>query len=142
MNVTRRTVAVAASLAAGAAVVSLVPTAAAAGAAAGTAAGAKSAITVRASDHHEVDPGEQFVLRGRMSSQGSPVAGATVRVQAYRAGGWEPLSGAVVRTGSDGRYRVRVVLFSGGDRDLRVVGRPESDRIRVARGYTVVRVLG
>ena len=138
MNVIRRTVAVAASLAAGATVVSLTPTAAAAEAA----AGAKSAITVRASDHHEVDPGEQFVLRGRMSSQGSPVAGATVRVQAYRDGGWEPLSGAVVRTGSDGRYRVRVVLFSGGDRDLRVVGRPESDRIRVARGYTVVRVLG
>ena len=138
MNVIRRTVAVAASLAAGATVVSLTPTAAAAEAA----AVAKSAITVRASDHHEVDPGEQFVLRGRMSSQGSPVAGATVRVQAYRDGGWEPLSGAVVRTGSDGRYRVRVVLFSGGDRDLRVVGRPESDRIRVARGYTVVRVLG
>jgi len=138
MNVVRRTVAVATSLAAGATVVSLAPTTAAAEAA----AGAKSAITVRASDRHEVDPGEQFVLRGRMSSQGSPVAGAIVRVQAYRGSGWEPLSGAVVRTGSDGRYRVRVVLFSGGDRDLRVVGRPESDRIRVARGYTVVRVLG
>ena len=137
MNVIRRTVAVAASLAAGATVVSLTPTAAAAEAA----AGAKSAITVRASDHHEVDPGEQFVLRGRMSSQGSPVAGATVRVQAYRDGGWEPLSGAVVRTGSDGRYRVRVVLFSGGDRDLRVVGRPESDRIWVAPGYTVIPLL-
>ena len=138
MNVIRRTVAVAASLAAGATVVSLTPTAAAAEAA----AGAKSAITVRASDHHEVDPGEQFVLRGRMSSQGSPVAGATVRVQAYRDGGWEPLSGAVVRPRSDRPYRRRVVVLSGGDRDLRVVGRPESDRIRVARGYTVVRVLG
>lgn len=137
MNTFRRAVAVAATLVAGASVVGLAPTTAAAAAAA-----RNSTITVRASDHHEVDPGEQFVLRGRMSSQGHAVPGATVRVQAFRDRGWHPLSGAVVRTNSDGRYRVRVVLQSGGDRDLRVVGRPKSDRIRVARAYTVVRVLG
>jgi len=135
MNTNRRAVAVAAGLAAGASLIGLAPATAAA-------AARNSTITVRASDHHEVDPGEQFVLRGRMSSRGHAVPGAAVRVQAFRGGGWHPLSGAVVRTGSDGRYRVRVVLQSGGDRDLRVVGRPRSDRIRVARAYTVVRVLG
>jgi hypothetical protein len=137
MNSFRRTVAVAAVLTAGTSVVALTPTTAAA-----APGGRNSTITVHASDHHEVDPGEQFILRGRMSSQGYAVPGATVRVQTFRDGGWEPLSGAVVQTGSDGRYRVRVVLQSGGDRDLRVVGRPKSDRIQVARAYTVVRVLG
>jgi hypothetical protein len=101
----------------------------------------RSRITVRASDY-EVRPGEQFILRGRMASEGNPVAGATVRVQSYRADGWEAVRGAVVETGSDGRYRVRVILQSGGDRDLRVVGNPDQDHIRIARAYTVVRVLG
>ena len=137
MNTIRRAVAVAATLAAGTSIIGLAPTTAAAAAQA-----RNSTITVRASDHHEVDPGEQFILHGRMSSQGYAVPGATVRVQAFRDHGWEPLSGAVVHTGSDGRYRVRVILQSGGDRDLRVVGRPKSDRIQVARAYTVVRVLG
>jgi hypothetical protein len=57
-------------------------------------------------------------------------------------GGWENLSGAVVSTNSEGRYRVRVILFAGGDRDLRVVGNPAGDDIRNSRAYTVVRVLG
>ena len=81
---------------------------------------ASSRVTLRASDH-EVDPGEQFVLRGRMTSEGDAVAGSPVRVQAYRAGGWVSLRGAVVSTNDNGYYRVRVVLSSGGDRDLRVV---------------------
>lgn len=136
MHTIRPAASVAVTLAA-ACVVGTAPTTAAA-----AVEGRPSTITVRASDHHEVDPGEQFVLRGRMSSQGHPVSGADVRVQAFRDGTWHPLSGALVQTGADGRYRVRVVLQSGGDRDLRVVGRPRSERIRVARGYTVVRVLG
>jgi len=49
------------------------------------------------------------------------------------------LSSGPVRTG---RYRVRVVLQSGGDRDLRVVGNPVDAGVRLARAYTVVRVLG
>lgn len=101
----------------------------------------RSRITLHASDH-EVDPGEQFILRGRMASDGDPLSGATVRVQTYRNGGWEAVRGAVVQTGSDGRYRVRVILQSGGDRDLRVVGNPRQDDIRISRAYTVVRVLG
>ena len=77
-----------------------------------------------------------------MASEGHALSGATVRVQTYRNGDWAPVRGAVVKTGSDGRYRVRVILESGGDRDLRVVGNPWQDDIRISRDYTVVRVLG
>jgi hypothetical protein len=136
MSTTRRTAALVATLAASASVLTMAPADAAP-----TADAAKSRITVRASDY-EVDPGAQFVLRGRMISDGDAVEGARVRVQAYRDGGWHNLRGAVVSTNDEGRYRVRVVLSSGGDRDLRVVGNPAGDTIRNARGYTVVRVLG
>lgn len=111
----------------------------AAPAAAAAADPAASRISIRPSDYNP-DQGEQFLLRGRMTSDGDPVAGVKVRVQTYRAGGWEPLPGAVVTTNDEGRYRVRVVLFQDGDRDLRVVANPAGDTIRTARGYTVVRV--
>lgn len=123
-----------AAVATTAAVLSVAPAATAATA-------ASSRITVRASDY-EVDPGEQFLLRGRLTSDGAAVPGATVRVQTWRNGGWVRIPGAVVSTDRDGRYRVRIVLSSGGDRDLRVVGNPVGDDIRTARTATVVRVLG
>jgi hypothetical protein len=100
---------------------------------------APSRISVRASDYNP-DQGEQFRLRGRMLSEGNPVAGVKVRVQTFRDGGWVPLKGAVVTTNDEGRYRVRVVLVQDGDRDLRVVANPAGDDIRTARAYTVVRV--
>ncbi len=133
MKTTRRTAAVVASVAAAASIVSIAP--------AQAVSADRSRVTVRASDY-EVLPGQRFVLRGRMTSLGDAVEGATVRVQGYRNGGWQNLKGAVVSTNSDGHYRVRVVLSSGGDRDLRVVADPAGDAIRKARGYTVVRVLG
>ena len=133
---TRRTATVAAALATAAATIGFAPAQGAA-----QEADQKSNITVRSSDY-EVDSGEQFILRGRMTSQGHSLSGATVRVQTYRNDGWEPVRGAVVETGSDGRYRVRDILESGGDRDLRVVGNPWQDDIRISRDYTVVRVLG
>ena len=131
---TRRTATVAAVLASAAATIGFAPAQGAAE------ADQKSNITVRSSDY-EVHSGEQFILRGRMASQGDPLTGATVRVQTYRNGDWARIRGAVVETGSDGRYRVRVILVSGGDRDLRVVGNPRQDHIRISRAYTVVRVL-
>lgn len=100
---------------------------------------APSRISVRPSDYNP-DQGEQFLLRGRMLSEGNPVAGVKVRVQTYRDGGWVQLKGAVVETNDEGRYRVRITLFQDGDRDLRVVANPDGDDIRTARGYTVVRV--
>ncbi|HSE09912.1 MAG TPA: hypothetical protein VLB29_14705 [Nocardioidaceae bacterium] len=100
---------------------------------------ADSRISVRPSNYNP-DQGEMFRLSGRMLSEGVPVPGVTVRVQTWRNGGWVPLKGAVVTTNDEGRYRVRVVLFQDGDRDLRVVANPEGDDIRTARKTTVVRV--
>jgi hypothetical protein len=98
-----------------------------------------SRISVHASDY-DVSSGEQFVLRGRMWSGGDPVAGARVRVQFATEDGWENVRGAVVETGSDGRYRVRVILSRTGDRRLRVVGNPDENWIRTSFGHTTVEV--
>lgn len=136
MNSTTRRAALGAAASLAAAVVVGTPTAQAA-----EAETYKSVISVRSSDY-EVQPGERFALRGKMTSRHQPVDDARVRVQTYRSGGWENLSGAVVSTDSEGRYRVHVILSSGGDRDLRVVGNPPGDRIRISRAYAVVRVLG
>lgn len=130
-HTTRRTVAALGTLAAVTTLVGVAP--------AHSADVADSRITVRASDD-DVRSGEQFVLRGRLTSEGAPVAGAPVRVKTYRGGAWVALDGAVVRTGSEGRYRVRVVLSMKGDRRLRVVGNPPGDDIRTARKGLVVTV--
>jgi hypothetical protein len=66
------------------------------------------------------------------------VAAAPVMNPAVAATSDDP---APSRIGVDeGRYRVRVVLFQDGDRDLRVVANPAGHDIRSARGHTVVRV--
>lgn len=54
-------------------------------------------------------------------------------MQTLRGGEWTNLSGARVTTGSDGRYRVRVVLGQKGERDLRVVGDPAGTRLANSR---------
>jgi hypothetical protein len=130
-HATRRTIAALGTLAATTTLVGVAP--------AHAADVADSRITARSSDY-DVRSGEQFVLRGRLTSEGAPVAGAPVRVKTYRSGAWVPLDGAVVTTGSEGRYRVRVVLSMKGDRRLRVVGNPEGNDIRTARKGLVVTV--
>jgi hypothetical protein len=79
------------------------------------------AINARASDD-VVAPGESVVVRGRFTRGGAPAVGHTVKVQSGYVGHWADLPCARVRTGDDGRYRVRVVLYRHGVRDLRVVG--------------------
>lgn len=128
---TRRAAAVIGTLATAASIGSIVP--------AQSAEVADSRITVRSSDY-DVRSGEQFVLRGRLMSEGSPVSDATVRVKTYRDGSWVRLKGAVVSTNDEGRYRVRVVLSMKGDRKLRVVGSPQGEDIRTARKGLVVTV--
>jgi hypothetical protein len=78
-------------------------------------------ITARASDD-VVAPGETFVVRGIFTRGGAPAVDHVVKVQSGYVGNWEDLPGARVRTGDDGRYRVRVLLYQPGVRDLRVVG--------------------
>ena len=128
----RRMVALLAAVTVGATLVAVTPAAAA--------DQRPSRISVFSSDY-KVESGEEFVLRGRMLSMGKAVAGATVRVKTLRNGTWQQLTGAVVQTRSDGRYRVRIVLGQTGLRDLRVVGDPKGDRIRIARDSLQVRVV-
>ncbi|HEX6247370.1 MAG TPA: hypothetical protein VFZ64_05815 [Nocardioidaceae bacterium] len=128
---TRRAAAVIGTLATAASVVSIAP------AQAEEVAGSR--ITVRSSEY-DVSSGEQFVLRGRLMSEGDPVSDATVRVKTYRNGAWVRLEGAVVSTNDEGRYRVRVILSMKGERKLRVVGNPLGDDIKTARKGLVVTV--
>lgn len=94
-----------------------------AGTAAGSAATAEGSarITARASQD-VVEPGETVVIRGLFTIAGDPAAAHAVKVQTGYVGNWQTLQGARVRTGADGRYRVRIVLYAKGVRDLRVVG--------------------
>ncbi len=92
-----------------------------------------SRITVATSDA-AVAPGEQLVLSGRLSP------GGVVRVQSLDAGGWAPLTGAVVHTRRDGTYAVRVVLGRTGHRTLRVVGDPDAAGVRNSRARIAITV--
>lgn len=86
---------------------------------------ADAAVTARITARSSEDvmaPGEQFVLRGRFTIAGKPARHHTVKVQSGYIGAWSTLQGTRVLTGSDGRYRVRIVLSVRGVRDLRVAG--------------------
>jgi hypothetical protein len=81
---------------------------------------------------HPSDPtpqlGGEFVIRGQYLDHGGSAVDHAVKVQTYRKGEWLNIAGAKVATDSEGRYRVRVVLFVRGVRDLRVVGIGDGDR--------------
>lgn len=130
-HTTLRAIALVGALAASTSVVGLTP--------AQSAEIAQSRITVRSSDY-DVASGEQFRLRGRLTSEGDPVPDATVRVKTFRNGEWVRLEGAVVSTNEEGRYGVRVILQMKGERRLRVVGNPKGDDIATARRDLVVTV--
>jgi hypothetical protein len=100
---------------------------------------APSRMTARPSSF-QVDPGEQFVIRGRLMSEGEPVAGAPVRVRTWAEDRFVNVKGAHVTTNSEGRYRVRVVLYRKGDRLLHVIGNPAGDDIRTAKGNVLMQV--
>jgi len=103
------------------------------------AAPVRAHITAHPSDT-TVDSGEQFVVRGRFTLDGHAVGNRTVKIQTLLRGSWQPITGARVQTNSDGTYRVRVILFTDGDRTLRAVGESPG-RIRNAykRFYVHVR---
>jgi hypothetical protein len=100
---------------------------------------APSRMTARPNSFH-VDPGERFVIRGRLLSEGEPVAGAPVRVRTWTEEGFVDIKGARVTTDSEGRYRVRIVLYRKGDRLLKVIGNPVGDDIRTAKRHVLMQV--
>jgi hypothetical protein len=76
-------------------------------------------INARPSDHTP-HVGEQFVVRGAYDPPGRRAH--EVKIQTLRDDRWRDLDGTRVWTRADGSYRVRVVLFLRGVRDLRAVG--------------------
>ena len=132
----RRTATVTATVAATSALLLALPV----GAADAATARPASRITVHASDTTP-QPGQQLVLSGRLTTASAqPLTGGAVRVQSLSAGRWSDLTGAHVTTGSDGRYRVRVVLSQTGERTLRVVGDPAGDSLRNSRARIALTV--
>ncbi len=100
---------------------SLVPLTGAVAAHADSTATAPYRISVHASDSTPAS-GEQFVVRGTFGTSSSAAVDRPVKVQAFRGGSWHQLTGAVVKTDSEGAYRCRVILSQTGKRVLRVVG--------------------
>jgi hypothetical protein len=82
---------------------------------------AASSVTAHASDDTPRS-GETFIVHGRYIHDSLPAAGHTVRIQSYSDGSWVNLKGAHVTVTPTGTYRLRVILFTVGVRDLRAVG--------------------
>lgn len=78
-------------------------------------------ITAHPSDR-TVDSGESFRVHGRFTLNGEPAGGRQVKIQSLRNGEWQSLTGSRLRTGSLGKYRVRIRLYTEGNRVLRAVG--------------------
>jgi hypothetical protein len=131
-HTTRRATALVGALAAAASMASVAP-------AAQAAVLAPSRITVHATDYTPAS-GQTFRLYGLVTSEGTPLADATVRVKTFRNGEWVRLPGAVLLTHDDGHYRVRVILQMKGERLLRVVANPKGDDISNSRADITVTV--
>jgi hypothetical protein len=86
-----------------------------------------SNLTAHASDDTP-RAGDEFTVHGRYTPGGHTGEGHVVKVQTYRNGQWLALRGARVEAQAQGTYRVRVILFTSGVRDLRVVGIAGADR--------------
>jgi hypothetical protein len=97
------------------------------------------AISVRVSDSTPAS-GQQFVARGSLVIGGRPAPAHTVKVQTLLGGQWKPIAGARVTTDADGRYRVRLILSTKGDRVLRVVGLGRGADEKTERKRFTVRV--
>ena len=85
-------------------------------------AGDQARITAKVTDTTPAS-GQEFRVSGRLSRDGDPIAGRTVKVQTLRDGSWENLTGAHMSTSSTGRYNLGVILSQTGERTLRVVGK-------------------
>jgi hypothetical protein len=129
MNVRRITAAAVATGALATGLVAAAGTADASGAASPT-------VTAVASDSTPAS-GQEFVVTGKFTAEGAPVAGRSVKVQSLRGTTWSQLTGAIVSTRSDGTYRVRVILSARGERTLRVVADAPGDLPNAKRRFTV-----
>ena len=99
---------------------------------------APSRVTVQTTDSTPAS-GQTFRLSGAVQSEGVRVP-ATIRVQTFRKGAWVQLRGAVMETNRFNRYKIRIILQMKGERQLRVIGDPQSEDINTARKTITVTV--
>jgi hypothetical protein len=92
---------------------------------------APSKVTAKATDNMPAS-GQTFRVRGAVESQGQGTP-ATIVVKTLRNGTWVPLAGASMHTDRSGRYTIRLVLETKGERQLRVVADPDAGAIRTSR---------
>jgi hypothetical protein len=83
--------------------------------------------------------GETFRVAGAVLTGDTRVP-ATIHVKTWRNGQWVQLRGAVMHTNRDNAYTMRVVLQMKGERQLRVVGDPDSAAIATSRTTFTVTV--
>ncbi|UYM05159.1 peptidase associated/transthyretin-like domain-containing protein [Solicola gregarius] len=81
----------------------------------------EASLTIHATDT-TVHSGQQFRVHGKfLFGSGAPIKHRMVRVQTKSPDGhWSNIKGAKLRTNSEGRYRIRVILSRKGVRTLRV----------------------
>lgn len=99
---------------------------------------APSHVTVTSTDYTP-SSGETFHLYGAIWSQGDRVP-ATISVKTFRDGEWVQLKGAVMHTNRYDKYNLRIILQQKGERQLRVIGDPDSDTIKIATRTITVTV--
>jgi hypothetical protein len=97
-------------------VVALAPSALAGGA--GGCGGGFDLLTANVSDKTPAS-GQEFIVTGKLIEMGMTGKDHAIRVQTLLGGSWQPI--AHVTTDQDGKYRVRVILSTTGERILRVL---------------------
>jgi hypothetical protein len=83
--------------------------------------GSAASVTATASTSKPVS-GKTFRVSGEFTENNKPAADQVVKIQALHDGSYQQLTGAKIRTDSQGDYSLRVVLDTTGHRELRVVG--------------------
>ena len=83
--------------------------------------GSAASVTAHVSNANPVS-GKTFRVSGELTENNKPAADQVVKIQAMQNGSWKQLTGARIRTDSQGDYSLRVVLDTTGQRELRVVG--------------------
>jgi hypothetical protein len=80
-----------------------------------------SSITAKADDSTPRS-GQTFHVSGLFTAQGKPADHLVVKMQILNGDSWAQLTGAKMRTLSNGAYTMRVILQAKGERTLRAVG--------------------
>jgi hypothetical protein len=97
----------------------------------------QAAITAHASTSTPTS-GKVFTVSGDFTENGAPAAGHIVKIQALQANGhYKLLTGARMKTASNGDYTMRVELGTKGVRDLRVVGVGQNTQPNAHQDFSV-----